>query len=82
MGITSTFFGRGICLAQGHNTATRVGLEPPTSGSGVRRVNHQATAHPSIVVIKPDFGLSENKGADQLCGCENKGAELLCAFVF
>ena len=31
-------------FAQGHNTATRVGLEPPTSGSGVRGVNHQATA--------------------------------------
>ena len=29
------------------NTATRVGLEPPTSGSGVRGVNHQATAPPS-----------------------------------
>ena len=35
-----------ICLAQGHNTATRVGLEPPTSRSGVRDVNHQATARP------------------------------------
>ena len=34
-------------LAQEHNTATRVGLEPPTSGSGVRGVNHQATAPPS-----------------------------------
>ena len=39
------FWGK-ICLAQGHNTATRVGLEPPTSGSGVRGVNHQATAPP------------------------------------
>ena len=54
LGITSTFFlfffffggGGQICLAQGHNTATRVGLEPPTSGSGVRGVNHQATAPP------------------------------------
>ena len=36
-----------MCPAQGHNTATRVGLEPPTSGSGVRGVNHQATAPPS-----------------------------------
>ena len=25
---------------------TRVGLEPPTSGSGVRGINHQATALP------------------------------------
>ena len=26
----------------------RVGLEPPTSGSGVRGINHQATALPCI----------------------------------
>ena len=53
--ITSTFFfffffffwgGGGIYLAQEHNTVTRVGLDPPTSGSGVRGVNHQATAPP------------------------------------
>ena len=37
LGITSTFGGK-ICLPQGNNTATRVGLEPPTSGSGVRGV--------------------------------------------
>ena len=36
-----------ICLAQGHNTATRVGFEPPTSGSRVQGVKHQATAPPS-----------------------------------
>ena len=28
---------------------TRVGLEPPTSGSGVRGINHQATALPKAV---------------------------------
>ena len=39
--------GGGICLAQGHNTATRVGFEPPTSGSRVRGINHDATAPPS-----------------------------------
>ena len=39
--------GGGVCLAQGHNTATRVGFEPPTSGYRVRGVNHQATAPPS-----------------------------------
>ena len=33
-----------FCSAQGHNTVTRVGLEPPISGSGVRGVNHLATA--------------------------------------
>ena len=55
--ITSTFFfffflgwGGLICLAQGHNTATRVGLEPLTSGFGVRGVNHQATAPPKRFV--------------------------------
>ena len=44
------FWGLKICLAQGHNTATRVGLKPPTSGSGVRGVNHQATAPPRCQV--------------------------------
>ena len=39
--------GVGDSLAHGHNTATRVGFEPPTSGSRVRGVNHQATAPPS-----------------------------------
>ena len=29
---------------------TRVGLEPPTSGSGVRGINHQATALPTLVL--------------------------------
>ena len=28
---------------------TREGLEPPTSGSGVRGINHQATALPYII---------------------------------
>ena len=27
---------------------TRVGLKPPTSGSGIRGINHQATALPQI----------------------------------
>ena len=35
-----------LCSAQGHNTATRVDLEPPISGSGVQGVNHLATAPP------------------------------------
>ena len=39
--------GGGICLAQGHNTATRVGFEPPTSGFRVRGINHHAIAPPS-----------------------------------
>ena len=30
--------------------ATRVGLKPPTSGSGVRGVKHQATAPPRCQV--------------------------------
>ena len=29
---------------------TRVGLEPPTSGSGVRGINHQATALPTYAI--------------------------------
>ena len=44
------FWGLKICLAQGHNTATQVGLKPRTSGSGVRGVNHQATAPPRCQV--------------------------------
>ena len=29
---------------------TRVGLEPPTSGSGVRGINHQAIALPMLIL--------------------------------
>ena len=32
---------------------TRVGLEPPTSGSGVRGDNHQATTPPSGSLVCP-----------------------------
>ena len=55
--ITSTLGGGGEVnmSVQGHNTATRVGLEPPTSGSGVRGVNHQATALPGALVISLVF---------------------------
>ena len=53
LGITSIFGGMGrglICVAQGHNTTTQVGLKPPTSGSGIRGVNHQATAPPHFTL--------------------------------
>ena len=33
------------------HSLTRVGLEPPTSGSGVRGINHQATALPNGLII-------------------------------
>ena len=40
----------------GHNTVTRVGLEPQTSGSGFRGVNHQATAPQIVECILADLG--------------------------
>ena len=33
---------------------TRVGLEPPTSGSGVRDINHQDTALPHVLFMLYD----------------------------
>ena len=41
LGITSTF-GESV-----------LGLEPPTSGSGVQGINHQATALPRLLVCFP-----------------------------
>ena len=42
--ITSTFWGVNVPCSRKQYGLTRVGLEPPTSGSGVRGINHQATA--------------------------------------
>ena len=44
LGITSTFWGVNVPCSRTQHGLTRVGLEPPTSGSGVRGINHQATA--------------------------------------
>ena len=40
------------CFHDDALTATRVGLEPPTSGSGVRGVNHQDTAPLGYLLVK------------------------------
>ena len=48
LGITSTFWVvNGPCSRTQHGL-TRVGLEPPTSGSGVRGINHQVTVLPTV----------------------------------
>ena len=44
LGITSTFWGVNVPCSRTQHGLTRVGLEPLTSGSGVRGINHQATA--------------------------------------
>ena len=44
LGITSTYWGVNVPCSRTQRGLTRVGLEPPTSGSGVRGINHQATA--------------------------------------
>ena len=47
LGITSTFWGVNVPCSRTQHGLTRVGLKPPTSGSGVRGIiNHQATALP------------------------------------
>ena len=38
------FWGVNVTCSRTQHGYTRVGLEPPTSGSGVRGINHQATA--------------------------------------
>ena len=48
LGITSTFWGVNVPCSRTQHGLTRVGLEPPTSGSGVRGINHQATALPYL----------------------------------
>ena len=47
----SVISGRGVkCLAQGHNTAA-VGLEPPTSRSGVRHSTTEPPCSPNVLMI-------------------------------
>ena len=48
LGIISTFWEVYVPCSRTQHGLTRVGLEPPTSGSGVRDINHQATALPMI----------------------------------
>ena len=43
LGITSTFLGENVPCSRTQHGLTRVGPEPPTSGSRVRGINHQAT---------------------------------------
>ena len=52
LGIITLGGGVNMSCSRTH-TATRVGLERPTSGSGVRGVNHQATAPPTDIVVPP-----------------------------
>ena len=48
LGITSTLGGVNVPCSRTQHGLTRVGLEPPSSGYGVRGINHQATALPSL----------------------------------
>ena len=48
LGITSTFGGVNVPCSRTQHGLTRVGLEPPTSRSGVRGINNQATALPGL----------------------------------
>ena len=50
LGITSTFWGVNVPCSRTQHGLTRVGFEPPTSGSRVGGINHQATAFPSVTV--------------------------------
>ena len=67
---------------------TRVGLEPPTSGSGVRGINHQAIALPydTNCYVQPrrmarglNFQIEEVEGLYYLCS-KNKGADQQCGY--
>ena len=51
LGITSTFWGVNKPCSRTQHGLTQAGLEPPTSGSGVRGINHQATALPSDLFV-------------------------------
>ena len=53
LGITSTIWGGNVSCSRTQHGLTRVGLEPPTSGSGVRGINHQATALPRLMSKLP-----------------------------
>ena len=44
------FWGENVPCSRTQHNLTRVGLEPPASGSGVRGINHQATSLPQIII--------------------------------
>ena len=54
-----------MCLAQGHNTVTPVGIEPRTSRFGVRR----STTTPSRSLLALGFRLTINKQLTQKITC-------------
>ena len=57
---------------------TRMGLEPPTSGSAVRGINHQATALPrDYRDLRVDHIYSTNKDISTSYKDEKKFADLL-----
>ena len=70
LGITSTFWGVNVPCARTQHGLTRVGLEPPTSGSGVRGINHQATSLPSV--LKGRVEQSKVSKGSGLFGCKNE----------
>ena len=49
------FFGENVPCSRTQHGLTRVGLEPPTSGSGVRGINHQAIALPSCIRVHFEY---------------------------
>ena len=57
MSVINQYF-RGVkCLAQGHNTAA-VGIEPPTSRSGVRHSTTEPPRSPiSLLVLRAGYGI-------------------------
>ena len=55
LGITSTFWGVNVPCSRTQHGLTQVGLEPPTSGSGVRGINRQATTLPGLQGINAVF---------------------------
>ena len=86
LGITSTFWGVNVPCSRTQHGLTRVGLEPPTSGSGVRGINHQATALPYLPFvclddIYLDIGSRVATLWQKAAHLVNRMFSLLCLFV-
>ena len=77
LGVTSTFWGVNMPCSR---TEHGVGLEPPTSGSGVRGIYHQAIALPDIRRIDNVSTHYENMPMQYLAifhGCKNDNFQII-----
>ena len=73
-----------MCLAQGHNTVTHVGIEPSTSRFGTRCSTTTPPRSLSLTIIEPPRGKTNNlhRRKQRRRSASRFFAKLISAFVF